>query len=164
MHIIPNWAKSEYADLEYTEEYFRDTKQLDSWKSVGHHLPSTTIFISPVVTPTQFTKFIESQFPRLTNMGICFHLLPPGHYLPLHTDAYGFYTKKYNITNIDKIHRYIMFLEDSQPGHLLSIGNNTYSSWSAGQVYGFAGATVHGATNLGMTHRYTLQITGIVNE
>lgn len=164
MHIIPNWTKSEYTNLEYTEEYFRDIEQLNSWKSAGHHLPNTTIFISPVVTTTQFTKFIKSQFPQLIHIGICFHLLPPGHYLPLHIDAYGFYTKKYNITDINKIHRYIMFLEDSQPGHLLSIGNNTYSSWLAGNVYGFAGATPHSATNLGMTSRYTLQITGIINE
>jgi len=47
---------------------------------------------------------------------------------------------------------------------LLSIGNNTYSSWSAGDAYGFTGATIHGATNIGMTPRYTLQITGIGRE
>lgn len=164
MHIIPIWSKDEYTNLAYTAEYFRDKTQLDSWEAAGHHLSSTTISISPVVTHTKFTKFIESQFPQLTHIGICFHLLEPGHYLPLHKDAYGFYTSKYNVTDINHIHRYIMFLEDSQPGHLLTIGDNTYSSWSAGAVYGFTGATPHSASNLGMTPRYTLQITGIVNE
>jgi hypothetical protein len=164
MHITPFWTTDEYYNLHYTSEYFRDINQLDEWKIAGHHLPSTTIAICPVTSPTEFSTKIESYFNHLHHIGICFHLLLPGHYLPLHRDAYGFYTKKYEITNIDKIHRYIMFLEDSQPGHFLIVGDTVHSKWNAGDVQSFSGATAHSAINLGMTPRYTLQITGIVNE
>jgi len=164
MHITPFWTTDEYVTLDYTAEYFRDPTQLDRWKAVGHHLPSTTISISPVTTSTKFSKEIETHFDHLTHVGICHHLLEPGHYLPVHEDAFGFYTNKYGITDINRIHRYIIFLEDSQPGHLLTIGDTTYSQWSAGDVQSFSGATQHSAINLGMTPRYTLQITGIVNE
>ena len=164
MHITPFWSTEDYAKLHYTAEYFRDSSQLDEWKIAGHHLPNTTIGIFPVTSPTEFSTKIESYFGHLHHIGICFHLLLPGHYLPLHSDAYGFYTKKYGITDINKIHRYIMFLEDSQPGHLLTVGDTIYSQWCAGDVKSFSGAMPHSAINLGMTPRYTLQITGIVNE
>ena len=164
MHINPFWSKKDYTELKYTAEFFRDPTQLKEWEAAGHYLPSTTISISPVIKPTKFSKEIEAHFGHLKYIGICHHLLTPGNYLPLHKDAYGFYTNKYGITDIDKIYRYIMFLEDSQPGHLLTIGNTVYSEWKAGDVKSFTGATSHSATNLGMTPRYTLQITGVIDE
>ena len=135
---------------------------MDEWKRVGHHLPNTKIFISPVTTSTKFSTAIETHFDYLNHIGICFHRQLPGHYLPEHQDKYGFYAKNFNVTDLEKIYRAVVFLEDHKPGHFLTVKDKVYSSWKAGDVAEWKGTTPHSAINLGLEPRYTLQITGIL--
>ena len=112
----------------------------------------------------EFTETVKSYFPNLKHIGIAIHRLVPGNYLPVHQDKYGFYSKKYNVTDLNNIKRYVIFLEDSVPGHMLVVNNDCFTNWKSGNVKSWQGETPHSAINLGMHNRYTLQVTGIVNE
>lgn len=154
-------SKINYKDFSYQFELFRDPIQLQTWIDVGHNIDNTKIGIYQIKDLSNY-DFIFEQFSHLKNIGICFHVLTPGNYLPNHQDKYKFYMKKFNITDVNTIQRSVVFLENSQPGHLLTVNDRVYSSWSAGEIVSWYGETPHSAINLGITPRYTMQITGIL--
>jgi len=108
-------------------------------------------------------KSIVRHFDFLALASYCVHRLRPGHYIPTHVDHYAYFATKNNVSDIESIHRYIVFLEPSQDGHVLIVDNQAITSYQAGDVYGWTGTTPHAALNFGLTNRYTLQITGIKN-
>ena len=148
-----------YKNVTYEQSYFRDEDQVLKWKSAGHTIENTIIHINQTAGIDYALK-LSQYFPELTNIEIGLHKIVPGHYLPLHRDKYSFYRKKYNISNINNVVRYVVFLEDSKPGHYLVVNDTVYSSWKAGDAVGWIGDTIHSAINLGSEDRYTLQITG----
>jgi hypothetical protein len=160
MKIKPFWT-NEYTNFNYVKTYFKDEEQLTKWTSCGHIRDSISIEIFQIKTDSVFLKPIKDFFPSLKNLEICFHKLTPGHYLPMHNDKYGYYSKFHNVRDINQIQRYIIFLENSQPGHLLIIKNKIISKWKSGDIVGWRGDTPHSALNFGVTNRFTLQITGI---
>jgi len=161
-HIEPFWDDF-YKTLEYTTEHFKDSAQVDQWKTCGHKLEQMTIDVHQLKNDSEFSANIKSYFPNLTNIGLSIHRLKPGNYLPIHQDKYGFYSKKHNVKNLNNIRRCVVFLEDSVPGHMLVIKNDCFLMWKSGDVKSWQGEDSHSAINLGMQNRYTLQITGIVN-
>lgn len=160
MKITPFW-KNEYKNFKYIKEYFKDSRQLEKWISLGHNKDCISMEIYQVKNSHNFFKPIKNSFPNLKNIGLCFHKLTPGHYLPLHSDKYEFYSKTNNIKDLNQIKRYIIFLENSYPGHLLIIGTQVISKWKAGDIVGWKGEEPHSALNFGLVDRYTLQVTGI---
>jgi hypothetical protein len=62
------------------------------------------------------------------------------------------------------IHRAIVFLEDWASGHYLEIDGEPIIKWTAGDVVIWCYDTPHMAANMGLTPRYTLQITGHIDE
>ena len=69
------------------------------------------------------------------------------------------YCKKYLINDLNKIDRFIIFLEDAKMGHMFAFEDKVYYKWQAGDVVSWSGQTPHAAYNIGNTNRYTLQIT-----
>ena len=57
-----------------------------------------------------------------------------------------------------------MYLEDWQPGHYAEYNGQAFVNWCAGAVVEWSYDTPHMAANLGPTPRYTLQITGHVDD
>jgi len=51
-------------------------------------------------------------------------------------------------------------LETLQPGHYLDCMGRAFVDWRAGDVVEWTYDTPHTAANIGMTPRYTLQVTG----
>jgi hypothetical protein len=51
-------------------------------------------------------------------------------------------------------------LEDWQLGHYLDCNGKAFVHWQAGDVVEWTFDTPHSAANIGMTDRYTLQVTG----
>ena len=80
--------------------------------------------------------------------------------LPFHRDKYSVYSKNNSISDVTKICRIIVFLEDSLPGQQLWIKDKLCYG-PAGSYFGWTGSTQHMAANLNESTRYTLQITGI---
>lgn len=154
------WSVDQHRNLPYSKQTHRDALQLDAWEAMGYHRDSITMFICQLPDPDVWFSYVANHFTFLSELKFAFHRLTPGHYLPTHSDSYGFYKKQQAIDSPDQIMRYIVFLEDWQEGHLLTVGDHVYSKWIAGDCVGWKGETPHAAINLGTTDRYTLQITG----
>lgn len=148
----------DFKNFNYEKSYFRDSVQVEAWKASGHHIDSTIIEVYQNIDIN--VDSILKQFSQLKNPQVSFHRLTPGRYLPEHKDRYGFYSKKYNIKDIETINRIIVFLEDNKSGHLLIVNDKVYNDWKAGDCVMWAGTTPHSAINLGVEPRYTMQITG----
>lgn len=162
MSILPFWNDF-YKDITYTLEQFKDTEQLQLWKDCGHNIEKISIGLHQYNNDNSLTESVKLLFPNLKHIGVCIHKLSPGHYLPMHSDKYAFYANKYNVTDLNLIKRHIIFLEDCEIGHMLIVKDRVYSNWKRGDVASWQGTDMHSAINLGMTDRYTLQITGIDN-
>jgi hypothetical protein len=140
-------------DGDYTQQYVQ----------AGHQPLSLLLDRCHLDAGLDELQLIVKQFNFLALTSYCVHRLRPGHYIPTHVDHYSYFATKNNISDIKLIHRYIVFLEDSQDGHVLIVNNQALTSYQAGDVHGWTGTTPHAALNFGLTDRYTLQITGIKN-
>jgi len=103
---------------------------------------------------------IKKHFNYLSPLSVAVNYCKPGQYLPLHKDLYKKWKQVYNINNIDKILRSIVMLEDSQPGQLLQIENQCYTTWKSGDYFTWQGSTLHAIYNFSKTDRYAIQVTG----
>lgn len=151
----------DFKNYSYEYELFRNEDQLGKWISAGHNIENTKIGVKQISNTSSFDN-IKNQFPHIKNIGICFHVLQPGNYLPEHRDQYSFFAKLHKIECLNDIERSVVFLEDHKSGHFLTVGNKVYSKWKAGDYVSWKGTTPHSAINLGVDSRYTLQITGLV--
>jgi hypothetical protein len=113
-----------------------------------------------------FIKFesIEENFKWLSNRHYAVSKMCPGNILPYHIDKYSYFKSSNNLDSTDSVIRVIVFLEDQKSGHVLEIDGTTIDSWKAGEWVSWSGDTPHLAANLGHENRYTLQITGIIDE
>jgi len=81
--------------------------------------------------------------------------------LPEHVDTYERYIELFDLKGKeDTIRRAVLFLEDWQSGHYLEIEGQAIPHWSKGDYVAWTTNTPHMAANIGITPRYTLQITG----
>jgi len=155
-----NWNKTLHQSLTYEITGIKDPEQNQLWKSAGHNLDLITVYVHQFHGTYDWMSYLLNDFDFLDSIKFSFNKIPPGHYFPTHRDLFGHYRTLVN-KEINEIHRYIVFLEDWQDGHLLTIGDKVFSNWKAGAVVGWTGDTPHSAINLGTTDRYTLQVTGI---
>lgn len=159
--VIPVLWQHHHRSLEYTRDVFKDSDQESKWIQVGHQVDALSIHLHVVKQPYEWMSYLSQYFDDLTNLTFCFSKFIPGTYFPMHTDKYGFFVKENNIEDMSKIVRYVLFLEDAQPGHILQIGDKIYNDWPRGFCVGWEYNTPHLAANLGLQDRYTLQITGL---
>ena len=157
---IQPWWKN-HQDLDYVNEPFNDTQSLDLWRSMGYTQTKFTgdmydmrnpepDWISPLRSHFNWQHFCWSVY-RMT----------PGCVLPNHSDTYARFREIYKIQNPDSIYRAVVFLEDWQSGHYFEIDNTPLATWRAGDTIIWHNDVKHLAANMGMTNRYTLQITGV---
>lgn len=104
-------------------------------------------------------KKIANKF-NLTKTVVALNKMKPGQILPFHTDSCRTFIKRNRINDKSKITRIILFLQNSDPGHQLWIGNKVCTG-PAGSYFGWQYGEEHMAANLGKKDRYTLQITGV---
>jgi len=161
---FPWWTLQDLEDLEYVNEPFNDPDSLALWKSLGY---TQTTFTGDLYDMRKTELYWISKFKRidacmhLKNVSWAFYRMKPGTTLPKHSDTYKRFVQIHNIDNIDNIQRTVVFLEDWQSGHYFEINNTPIINWKKGQTVTWRGGTEHLAANVGMTNRYTLQITGI---
>lgn len=135
----------------YLAEYLESGHMVETLCLDRCHLDDTNQNIAPVV----------DFFHWLQHPSFCVHRLKPGRYIPTHSDQYAYYMKTHSIEDINSVFRFIVFLEDSQDGHMLIIKNQVFNSYKAGYYACWQGTTPHAALNYGTTDRYTLQVTGV---
>jgi hypothetical protein len=99
------------------------------------------------------------------DVGTSYYRMSSGTILPVHRDTYKRYIELFNLKGREHtIHRAIVFLEDWASGHYLEIDGAPIIKWAAGDVVTWCYDAPHMAANMGLTPRYTLQITGHINE
>lgn len=153
-----------YQDLPYINEPFNDPQSLAHWRDLGY---TQTLFTGDMYDMRQPEPLWMQGFRRVfpwQHWSWSVYRMAPGRVLPSHADTYGFYRKLYAIDDINQIWRAVVFLEDWQSGHYFEIDGHAITEWARGEYVAWRGSTPHLAANMGVTDRYTLQITGIPNE
>jgi hypothetical protein len=158
--VVPVRWSTEHRALSYTKDYFKDSEQESSWIKLGHQPEALCVELHVIRDVYPWMNYVPQYFPDLENLSFCINRFPPGTYFPMHIDRYGYYSKANDIQDLSSIARYVIFLEDSIPGHILQVGDTVYHNWPAGLCVGWEYSTPHMVANLGMKDRYTLQITG----
>lgn len=102
---------------------------------------------------------VLEDLPDHDHYEVAFYRTPPANILPVHKDMYAKFMIMHDIKDVDQITRYIVFLEDAKLGHMFQIDKTVFADWKRGDVIGWKGSTPHAAYNMGIEHRYTLQVT-----
>tara|TARA_B100001059_G_scaffold231686_1_gene268022 strand:+ start:615 stop:1286 length:672 start_codon:yes stop_codon:yes gene_type:complete len=86
------------------------------------------------------------------------HVQLPGQVWNLHVDK----LEKWNKEDRTSVYRFMVMLNDWEPGHFLQYGNYIHTHYRAGEIYGFDWFnTPHCTANAGRGHRSTLLVTGV---
>jgi len=104
--------------------------------------------------------FCRTLFPRYS-VGIMKQ--PPGQTLPVHTDTFFQFAKNNNVEP-SSCCRVNIFLEDWQSGHYFEINENSVLHWKQGDAIIIKCNEPHLSGNMGMTNKYTMQVTGVIDE
>jgi len=153
----------EYKDLDYINESFNDTFLSEKWLEAGYPDKFTGDMCdmrSP--QPTWNQRFIDIFAAQgWKDIGTSYYRMNTGTVLPTHGDLYLRYIDLYNLQGQEtKIRRAVIFLNDWEPGHYSEIMDEPFVNWTAGSTLEWSYDTPHMAANVGLTPRYTLQITG----
>jgi hypothetical protein len=164
--LHPFWDDS-YKTLEYINETFNDTALAQQWVAQGYPNQFTGDMCdmrSPQPDCNQrFLDIFTGQGWK--DVGTSYYRMNTGTVLPTHSDLYLKYIDLFDLKGCEHtIRRAIVFLEDWQPGHYAEYMDQAYVNWRAGAVIEWTYDTPHMAANLGLTPRYTLQITGHVDD
>jgi hypothetical protein len=155
----------EYRRLDYVNEPFNDTAAREKWTIAGY--PDR--FTGDMCDMRSSQPLWNQQFVEIfagmgwKNIGTSYYRMNTGTVLPTHGDLYLKYIEIYNLQGQEhRIRRAIVFLEDWDSGHYFEGMGVPLTNWVAGTVMEWSYNTPHMAANLGLTPRYTLQITGHV--
>jgi hypothetical protein len=162
-HFDRTWA-DEHHHLEYENVPFNDKETQKRWQDIGHDYKYYTGDLYDMRRPQP--EYVKS-FGQLLGWENCttsFYCMTPGRILPEHNDTYQRYRQIFNIDNPYSIWRAIIFLEDWQSGHYLEVSQCPITQWQAGDCVLWQYNTPHLAANLGQQNRYTVQLTGTVND
>jgi len=160
-NIEPNWNIDEYKSLNFKLDKHKNEADNQRYIDAGHPKDALTLFnyFEPNPMPASI-DYVVAQFTHLENISVAVNLMKPGQYLPIHTDLYGAYKKHHGLPENIGICRYLVMLEDSQPGQMLYVNDLVYNKWRAGGVFGWRNNDVHTFYNLSTKDRYAIQLTG----
>ena len=164
--LYPFWD-NEYKTLDYINEPFNDPVSVNQWLSKGYQAKICgELCDMRHQLPSWNHKFIESyENQGWKDIGVAYYRMRTGTVMPTHGDLYKRYIEVFDLQGREHtIRRAIVFLEDWKPGHYLEIMGKPIVDWKAGKVVEWTYDTPHMAANIGLEDRYTLQITGHVND
>jgi hypothetical protein len=170
MHTVKKYQlykfwDDEYRNLNYVNESFNDTTLAAKWKTQGY----TDKFTGDMcdmrsAQPSWNQRFVDIFSAQgWQDIGTSYYRMNTGTVLPTHGDLYLKYIDLFNLQGQESsIRRAVVFLNDWEPGHYAEYCNEPFVNWSAGSTVEWSYDTLHMAANLGLTPRYTLQVTGHV--
>jgi len=162
-HIDP-WWNTDYINLPYVNEPFNDPAALDRWKKKGWTQTKFTGDIYDMRNPEPgWIDGFRKYFPW-DHFSWAVYRMTPGVIIPEHSDTFAKFKKIHNIKNFDQIFRAVIFVENWKQGHYLDIDGTPITEWKAGDTIIWKYNLPHTAANIGSDDRYTIQITGLVNE
>jgi hypothetical protein len=160
---VPVFWNNEFKELDYVNEEFNDTANLEQWTAQGYANKFTGDMCdmrrSQPSWNYQFIKIFQEMGWK--DIGTSYYRMGTGTILPTHSDLYLRYIDVFKLQGQEHtIRRAIVFLEDWKSGHYFEGDGQPFVNWRAGDVVEWAYDTSHMAANLGTQPRYTLQITG----
>jgi hypothetical protein len=164
--LYPFW-NNEYKTLNYINESFNDTELSRQWQAQGYANQFTGDMCDMRSSQPEWNQRFVDIFAGQgwKDVGTSYYRMNTGTVLPTHGDLYLKYIDLFNLKGREHtIRRAIVFLEEWQPGHYAEYMDVAYVNWKAGAVVEWTYNTPHMAANLGLTPRYTLQITGHVDD
>jgi len=152
-----NWVKEDNVSSNDRATQFEEQNSLFREKGFTKH---NTLYFRAFDVDVNVHKFCKTLFPRYS-VGVMKQ--PPGQTLPEHKDTFYMFAKEYNI---DPSHccRINIFLEDWQSGHYFEIEQKPVIKWKAGDAIMIKHNVPHLSGNMGMTTKYTMQVTGVLSE
>lgn len=159
-HINPYWNILDYTSLDYNRSTI-DQSFLTNYINSGHSKDQIQIynFFENNGIPESALK-IKSYFSELNPISVAVNCMRPGTYLPNHSDFYQRWMEIFKLTDVNKIHRIIIMLEDHKPGQFTEIEDTVINHWNAGDWFSWTGMASHAVYNFSLHDRYALQITG----
>jgi len=159
---IRDWWGEQHRELEFINEPFNNSKDVDHWRSLGYTQSRFTgdMYDMRFSEPGWIDQFRTILPVKYFSWSV--YRMRPGDILPNHSDTYTKFRSLHDIQDISTIRRYVIFLEDWASGHYFEIDGTPVVKWTRGTAVYWHGDTPHLAANIGMTPRYTLQITGVV--
>ena len=155
----------EYKNLNYSIESFNSPLDTERWLRAGYRCNFTGAMCDMrYPQPSWNNKFID-YFAGLgwRDIGTSYYRMDTGTILPTHQDTYKRYVELFDLQGKEhRIRRAIVFLEDWASGHYLELKGVPVTGWRRGFTVVWAYDAPHMAANIGLTPRYTLQITGHV--
>ena len=155
----------EFKNLDYINESFNDTSLAAKWTALGYPIKFTGDMCDMrSAQPSWNQRFVDIFSAQgWQDIGTSYYCMNTGTVLPTHSDLYLKYIDLFNLQGQESsIRRAVVFLNDWEPGHYAEYCNEPFVNWSAGSTVEWSYDTSHMAANLGITPRYTLQITGHV--
>jgi hypothetical protein len=162
--LYPFWD-NEYKHLDYVNEEFNDPQQTQTWLSQGYANRFTGEMCDMRSEQPSWNQRFIDVFSELgwKDIGTSYYRMNTGTVLPTHSDLYKKYIELFDLAGQEStIRRAVVFLENWAPGHYAEYMDLPYTQWIAGSIVEWTYDTPHMAANLGLTPRYTLQITGHV--
>jgi len=162
---IEKFWDEEYKILDYTKEKFNDPETQIVWEDAGFRGPFGGCMCDMKKSQPQWNYKFVNFFHNMgwRDIGTSYYKMDPGSSLPCHVDTYQRYIELFDLKGKeDTIRRAVVFLEPWQSGHYAECHGVPYTNWAAGFTLVWEWNAPHIAANMGMTSRYTLQITGHV--
>jgi hypothetical protein len=162
-HITPWWGTN-HQGLDYHNEPFNNTADVEKWRSTGftHTRFTGDMYDMKNAEPSWMDiNLLQSEF-KFEHLSWSYYRMTPGTILPEHIDIFTKFKHLYD-TEGKTIVRALVMMEDWQPGHYLDMNGVADTNWKAGDYYIWEENCPHTAANIGITNRYTLQITGLIN-
>lgn len=167
-HLTPAWNVTDFAVLQYRYDSPYDTGNrglIEQHTAAGHSFYNMSMYncFETANLPDVVENYIKPAFNHLNNLTAAVNLFRPGQYLPYHVDKFEKYKKFNNIVD-ESIVRVILMLEDSKPGQILQIKDQTIGKWLAGDWFQWNSTDYHTFYNLSLYDRYAIQLTGTIKE
>jgi hypothetical protein len=106
---------------------------------------------------TDTLGLVESEKPIQSRV----HIQHPGQVWNLHIDK----LEKWNKEDPHSVYRFMVMLNDWEPGHFIQYGNFVHTGYKAGEIYSFDWYNVpHCTANAGHGPRCTLLVTGVASD
>lgn len=160
---IPRFWDDDFKRLDYIQEPFNDPASVELWRSQGYTAKFTGDMCDMRHTLPSWSRRIVDIYRELgwQNIGLSFYRMPTMTVLPVHQDLYKKYIELFGLQGRETtIRRALILLEDWQSGHYLEVNGSPILNWKAGDTVEWVYNTPHMAANIGITDRYTLQVTG----
>jgi hypothetical protein len=162
-YFLQVFWNDEYRHLDYVNEEFNDDQARRAWIAAGYPDKFTGDMCDMRRNQPSWNKTFIDMFSQMgwKNIGTSYYRMNTGTVLPTHSDLYAKYIELFDLHGKEHlIKRAVVFLEDWHPGHYAEYMGVPLVQWCAGTVMEWTYDTPHMAANLGLSPRYTLQITG----